>query len=243
MVRVTPKPEEICEVYIDESSQTKNRYLILGGIIFVGPERDSIFKKLTDARLPELPKGEMKWGKVSRSKLAAYKRVVDAFWDGELSEGVHFHSLVVDSSKFDHKKFNNGSREIGFSKEVFQIAHKFSRIYKGLFHVYLDERKTNQKPEDLRQILNNKCKKRGDSREWPFRRCHFRDSSICPALQLVDLFIGAIGFHMNGHINATDASPAKVELARHIIARANVKNVVTGTAIKGKFTIWQRQLQ
>ena len=128
MARVAPKPEEICEVFIDESSQTKHRYLILGGIIFRGANRDRIFEIVQKARLPELPHGEMKWGKVSNSKLPAYQRVVDAFWDGEFCDGIHFHSLVIDTTKLDHKKFNNGSREIGFSKEVFQIAFKFSRI-------------------------------------------------------------------------------------------------------------------
>jgi hypothetical protein len=31
-MRVAPKPEEIAEIYIDESSQTNHRYLVLGGV-------------------------------------------------------------------------------------------------------------------------------------------------------------------------------------------------------------------
>ena len=77
----------------------------------------------------------------------------------------------------------------------------------------------------------------------PIEVCHFRDSSICPALQMVDLFIGAIGFHMNGHIHAADASPAKVTLANHIVARAGIKSVAKDTGIEGKFTIWHRKLK
>jgi hypothetical protein len=243
MARIKPKPEEIAEVFIDESSQTMNRYLVLGGVVFDGLNRETIFEKLTKARLPELPKGEMKWGKVSRTKLPAYKRMVDVFWYPEFADNFHFHSLVADSSKFDHKRFNQGSREIGFSKEIFQIASKFGRLYGGVFHVYLDERNTNQRPEELRLILNRSAKSKGDKRDWPYRRCHFRDSKICPALQIVDVFIGAVGFYMNGHISAADASPAKIELAKYIMGKAGIRNVATGTSRSGKFTIWHRQLR
>lgn len=243
MARTPAKPEEICEVFIDESSQTKNRYLILGGIVFDGINREAIFDHLRKARLPELPQGEMKWGKVSKGKLAAYKRVIDAFWDCQLAKNIHFHCLVADSSKFDHAKWNSGSQEIGFSKEVFQLAFKFSRIYQGLFHIFLDERNTGQKTEELRLILNNSARKKGDKRDWPFRRCHFRKSDICPALQLVDIFIGAIGYHMNGHIAAKEASPAKTELANHILKRAGLKSASIDTGIRGKFTIWHRKLR
>ena len=243
MTRTVPKPEEIWEIFIDESSQTQNRYLILGGIIFNSTDRLNVFEKLLAARLPELPQGEMKWAKVSKAKLDAYKRVVDVFWEPAIADCWHFHSLVADSSKFNHKRFNQGSGEIGFSKEVFQIVSKFGRLYPGLFHTYLDERKTNQTPDDLRLILNRSAKSKGDKRDWPYRRCHFRNSSICPALQLVDIFIGAIGYHMNGHISAIDASPSKIELAKHIIGRAGIGNVAKGTGISGKFTIWHRQLK
>lgn len=72
---------------------------------------------------------------------------------------------------------------------------------------------------------------------------HFRDSKSCAGLQLVDIFLGAIGFHINGHISAPDASPAKVELAKHVMRRAGIKNPLTGTGMKGKFTIWERKLR
>jgi len=221
-----------------------NRYLVLGGLIFNTEKREALFNRLRAERLPELPKGEMKWGKVSNSKLAAYKRVVDVFWDPEFADAVHFHSLVADSSKFDHKRFNQGNREIGFNKEVFQIANKFGGLYqRGLFHVYLDKRETSQRPDELRLILNRYGAKFGDARDWPYRRCHFRDSSICPALQMVDVFIGAIAFHMNGHILAEGASPSKIELAKYIMQKAGVRSVQDGTARSGKFTIWHRKLK
>lgn len=235
---------EIAEIYVDESSQTKNRYLLIGGIIIPSADVYGASESLLRARLPELPHGEMKWGKVSKAKLEAYKRTIDLFFDSTHFQRSHFHCLIVDTHLQNHGRFNLGSREIGFNKEVFQIANKFARIYnKYLFHLYPDYRQTSQKPDDLRNILNHSRHKSGDRRDWPFRRCQFRDSSQTPLLQLVDLLLGSVAFGKNEHYKAENASEAKIEMARHTLKRAGVKKLDIDTAMTGKFTIWHRKLQ
>jgi hypothetical protein len=59
---------EIAEIYVDESSQTKNRFLLIGGIIIPSSDVAAASEAIKQARLPELPYGEMKWGKVSKAK-------------------------------------------------------------------------------------------------------------------------------------------------------------------------------
>src|SRR5262245_6541208 len=114
-----PEPN-IRDVYIDESSQNNHRFLVLGGIVSHITNSKPLVKDLIEARKPELPAGEAKWGKVSKAKLPAYKKLVDVLFG--LPKIVHFHSLVIDTSKVDHKRFNAGSREIGFNKEIYQLA-------------------------------------------------------------------------------------------------------------------------
>ena len=239
---VTPPPLGIAEVYIDESSQNNHRYLVLGGIGVTVDGALRLNEAIAKARLPNLPKGEAKWTKVSKSKLNAYKRIVDVFTkDGDL---IHFHCLVVDTTLLDHNRFNAGSREIGFNKEIYQLAMKFARLYPDyLFHVYPDYRKTTQKPEDLRLILNRGCRKKGDKRDWPFRRCQFRDSKTTLPLQLADILIGGIAYRLNGHDMEPGASPAKSELSSYILDRAGVKDPFKDTAPADSFTIWHRRLK
>jgi hypothetical protein len=79
-MRVTPKPDEIAEIYIDESSQTNHRYLVLGGLGIKLTSEVNLSRLISEARLPELPQGEAKWTRVSKSKLAAYKRIVDVLF-------------------------------------------------------------------------------------------------------------------------------------------------------------------
>lgn len=242
--RELPDPRLLSDIYIDESSQTRHRYLVLGGIIAPTSIVDAIHTEIAECRLPELPFGEMKWTKVSRSKLGVYQRVVNAFFYADTLKVCDFHSSVVDTHQIDHGRYNQGSREIGFNKEIYQLASKFARLYPDrLFHCYPDERPTNQLPSDLRDILNHGRRKTGDKRDWPFRRCHFRCSKQTPLLQLTDLLTGAIAYHLNGHIGAADASPAKQELARFVMDRAGVGDPTCDTKMRGKFTIWHRQMR
>lgn len=245
MPRSPPDPSHISDIYIDETSQNKHRYLILGGVIIHKLCVNHLDALISEARLPELPFGEMKWEKVSRSKLAAYKRVIDVFFrDDPLCVPMEFHSVVVHTPDLKDHLYNRGSREIGFNKEVFQLCMKFSRLYKTqLFHVYPDERNTTSSPEELRQILNLKLRKNRDPRDWPFRRIHFQDSKKVLALQMVDLLIGSIAFRLNGHHLKEGASEAKKELSSHVLAKAGITDVSRDTAVSGKFTIWHRRLR
>jgi hypothetical protein len=231
------------DVYIDESSHTGHRYLVLGGIIVATAAVDEACAELWKARLPELPRDTIKWTKVSRSKLPAYRRVVDKFFELQAHMTLDFHSLFVDTSQLDHGRYNKGSQEIGFNKEIYQLAMKFGRLYRCLFHVYPDRRTTNQVPEELRLMLNRGIKKKGDNRDWPYRRLQFREPDDCVILQLTDVLAGAIAYHLNGHYLATGASPAKCELMRHILDKANVRDPLKGTVVRGKFTVWPRKLR
>lgn len=216
---------------------------MIGGLIVATQSVETINACLAELRLPELPRGEMKWGKASAKKLKAYGRLAKAFFDHPELVPVDFHSLVVDTHALDHQSYNQGSKEIGFNKQIYQLAAKFARLYpKRLFHLYPDHRDTNQLPEDLRLMLNRGRRKKGDQRDWPFRRCHFRDSKSTALLQLVDVFTGAVAWCVNGHANAPGASAAKTKLAAYILQRAGIQNCTASTAISGKFTIWHIRL-
>lgn len=244
MARQPASPQQLVDIYIDESSQTQNRYLVLGAVVIDTaylPQFEASFARL---RLPELPRNELKWGKVSRTKLPAYLRIVDGFWTDKWLNEAHFHGVVVDTHQRDHVRYNQGDADIGFNKELYQLANKCSRLYGNrLFHLYLDERNTSQTPDDLRLILNRGCKKRGDQRDWPFRRCHFRDSKTCVSLQLADIFIGAIAYHLNGHIHAAGASPPKCDLANSLCRLAGITDPFRDTKRAAKFTLWHRRLE
>lgn len=244
MARPNQNLGSFSNVYVDETSQTKHKYLAMGGLIIPTVDAPILSEKILQARLPELPDGEMAWTKVSKTKLAAYRRVIDVFFKNKEFSNLDFHVIAVDTSRIKDNKFNDGSRETGFNKEIYQLLQKFGRLYKDrLFHVYLDKRNTRSSTEELRRILNRGIAKKGDNRDWPFRRVHFRDSCDCRVIQLVDILLGSIAFHMNGHRDILGASPAKCELSDYVLESARIRNPLRDTSVSGRFTIWHRRLK
>jgi hypothetical protein len=182
MAREPPDPGLLHDIYIDESSQTNNRFLLLGGLVVPTRHLTQLETVIRQARLPELPSGELKWTKVSAAKLPAYRRVADAVLTPTLAplRLVEFHSLVIDTHKLKDKVYNAGSREVGFNKEIYQLCQKFGRINRtAIFHVYLDKRDTKSSTQKLRDILNFGIMAK-QIRDWPYRRVHFRDGAIRP---------------------------------------------------------------
>lgn len=231
----------ILEVYADESSQNSHKYMVLGGIVVISTRRDQVLTAFREIRGKHRLFGELKWGKISSAKLHVYKEFIDCFFAFYSENVLHFHSLVIDTSKLDHAQYNKGNAEIGFSKFIYQLLIKFGRLYhaKGNFHVHLDDRTTRQSLEELRQILNSGIRKRWGVDRYPYKRVQFLESHKSDFLQVVDLLIGAIAFVKNGHYLKSDASPARKELADYICQRACLPSLGHSTPMRmQKFTIW-----
>lgn len=232
------------QVYIDESSQTKHRYMILGGLCVplshsAAFEADIIAHR--DGTIPiARPDGTpriMKWEKVNAYNLETYKRIVEAFFTFParhklpLTKSLETHCLAVDTSKKTLKDTGEGDVEIGFAKELYFLCVPIigNRLKKALFHLYPDRRDTRQSLIEARKIMNAGARKYGDRRPWPYRELKFEDPEVKQALQLVDIFIGAIGFQLNGHYQKPNAKEAKRELSDYIFKWAKISDPFQNT--------------
>jgi hypothetical protein len=226
-------------VYIDESSQNKFRYLVLGGLCVPLSHASALEADIIAARdhtTPLLkPDGKpklMKWEKATNFNLAAYKRAVDNYFTfpkrHNLSalKSLQTHCVVVDTSKKPLKATGGGDVDIGFNKELYFLCVPIigSRYPRELFHLYPDRRTTSHSLVEARNIMNAGARKYGDKRPWPYRELKFEDPENKQALQLVDILIGAIAYKLNGHYDKPDANTGKKELCDHIFNWAQIKN-------------------
>lgn len=235
-------PMTILHVYADESCTGGQQYLALGGIALDEKRAAEILTKLTAVRNAYATYGEVKWQKVSKSKLAFYKAYVDVFFDASAVDEVHFHALYVDTHTFNHHKYNGGEAEIGFNKLIFQLLlHKFGRKYGASkrIKVFLDHRTTKHDPEEMRPMLNRELAKWGVHND-PFRQIRFRDSKICDLIQLNDLLVGIVGFKRNRRDKAPGCALHKIDLAEHILRRAheNEKPHRLNSPHAKRFAVW-----
>lgn len=233
------------DIFIDESSQTKHKHILLGGLVV---QRDLTFAlnaMLEMACSYYNISREAKWTKVSKRHLPAYRALVDTFFKSpEYITPCHFHVNAIESARQNHSKFNEGNKEIGFNKEIYQLILKFVMLYPdGIYHIHLDYRDTSSGNDELRRILNNGIYRRFDRSDRPVRRVQMRKSHDVLALQLVDILLGGVGYQLNGHIDKDNASQPKSSLSRHITDLARINDIKSDTSKSGKFTLWHRQFE
>lgn len=230
-------------IYADESCKDAHQYMAMGAVAVDHTVEATIVARLMAVRAAHNTFGEVKWTKISRAKLDFYKAFVDVFFDASKTDDMHFYGLHVNTHTFNHRQWNQGEAEIGFSKLIFQLLlHKFGRRYGADYPltVYLDSRSTRHDPDDMRPMLNSELAKRWEIPTRPFRRITFIDSKKSDLIQVNDLLIGTIGFLKNKHHRRPDCSAHKKALAAYILKRATECEPAGFIAIKAsRFSVWR----
>jgi hypothetical protein len=204
--------DKFFNVYIDETSQTEYRYLIIGGLVVplshTAQLEADIIAARADTVVPSMqPDGTprvMKWQKLNAYNFDVYKRVVDTVFNFRrtyklpLSKDVAVHCVGVDTSVKSLKDIGAGDMGVGFDKEFhFLCCVILLRRYRqALFMLFPDRREPTTQPRKARDIMNLAAAKYGDTREFPFRRLIFADPECCQALQAVDIIIGGIAYKL-----------------------------------------------
>lgn len=242
-----PQPNrQTLDVYADESCQNAHRYMVLGCTLVETGLVPEVVRTIAEVRENHRLQGEMKWTKVSNSRLDGYKALVDAYFSLVARDVLHFHCLIVDTWQMDNHRFNGGDREIGFSKMIYQLLlHSVQRYSnKHPAYVYLDDRTTSHSLDELKNILNNGIAKRYNIRSRPFRRVVFRESKKSVMLQANDVVLGAVAAHKNEHDLLPGASKAKAELAAHIADRCACSRLGENTPHNQlHFRVWNFKLR
>lgn len=152
-------------IYCDESRQSKDRYMVLGGIIIPADNVAEFNQTMAKFRIEQNMKAELKWTKVSNQKLLQYKRFMEYFFALNNTDKLHFRSIIIDNHQVDHQRFSSGDKEPGFYKFYYQLLlHCFGRSYckdpDDRFIVYLDYRTTTYSINTLKFVLNRGMKKK-----------------------------------------------------------------------------------
>lgn len=258
--------EKFEEIYIDETSQTGHRNLIIGGIVLPQRFSDKFEQVILEARRPRLAAEqtgteelrELKWSDIRKGEFEAYKPVVDAYFDFEekhIGTGigtVEFQCTVV-LTQVRGRTFSGARGRVPFNKEVFQHCFKIALYHKAsLFHLHPDRRYSDDGQQarydsSLRKKLRGLLIRAKDARNTAVRKVESLHSHDRQALQVADLLIGAVAFRLNRHYDKDSANPDKVRLCDYILDRAGAGNYIDGERgvfrpkTSGRFQIWQQR--
>ena len=95
-------------IYCDESCHLEHdnqRYMILGGIICPKKLRNKVKNDISEIKSKYNIKknAEIKWNKVSPSKINYYKELIDYFFG---NDELRFRALIIDKTQLNHGEFN-----------------------------------------------------------------------------------------------------------------------------------------
>jgi hypothetical protein len=234
------------DVYIDESSQTKCHYCVIGALAILPEYVPLLVADIIEARGHKFPityqtggPRSIKWEKAKgHDHLIGYSKVMDAFFrfSQKHKPPIGFepkvHCIAVDMTKRDDKQYNFGDADLGFCKDVNSLCVSvIGRRYKtARFHLYPDRRTTKQSLTTALNIMNNTSALFEDeSRFLPFEKMDWAETEDFQQLQLVDIVIGAIAFKLNGWRDVAKPNKTKAALCDMIVKRTKIPSVFKNT--------------
>ncbi len=200
------------EVYCDESrpeyfalpaAAVHDRYTLIGGLWIEADRRADYKAKIKRLREEHNVHGEFKWNRVSPSRQLFYAELMDLFFE----EPMRFRCLVLPADELDAVQFHGGDNELMFYRFYYQLLHHWILDF-NTYRVFVDT-KTNR----VRQRLAKLCAVLDRSNYFSdVRSVQALPSDEVDLLQLVDVLIGAVGYHFN----AGGASGAKLAVVKVI---------------------------
>ena len=224
----------INNIYCDESCHLEHDnipVMVLGAIACNKLYRKSIFKDIGDikAKYNIGKNSEIKWSRISMSKIDFYKEIIDYFFE---NENLSFRGLVVrNKDLLDHEKYNQTHDE-WYYKMYFRLLSRI--INNGMRNdIYLDikDTKGSSRRYKLQEVLSNNIYDFNKNIVHNIQAIDSRESLI---LQIVDLFIGALGY-TNRNLKT---SKAKLEVIRYIKEKTGYSLTKSTLPTENKFNIF-----
>ena len=200
-------------IYCDESCHLKNDsspVMILGAVSCPVEQKREIFD---DIRAIKIKYGlssrfEIKWSKVSMSKIDFYMELLTYFWN---NKNLNYRGLVATGKQdLNHEKYNDGDIDLWYYKMYFDML-KVIFSPTDNYDVYIDIKDTNsaRKAKKLREVC---CNSMYDFSQKVIRRLQPIRSDEVQIMQIVDVIIGAIGYENRRFPDGFVKSSAKQEV-------------------------------
>lgn len=222
-------------IYCDESCHLPNDdsdIMIIGAILcpknkiyFINREIRNVKRKYGIFEFAEI-----KWTKVSPSKLEMYKELIDLFFKYDF---LNFRCVIAtNKSKLNPKKFNLTYNEWYY--RIYYLTLREMLDINNTFNIFIDIKDTSgqTKIKKLQDVLNRTLYDFSDS---TVKHIQEVKSDQVQILQLTDLLIGAVSYSNRG-LNTSDA---KEKLIDHLCEKAHRPLNYTTPKNEIKFNIFK----
>lgn len=203
---------KVYNIYIDESCHLEkddSEVMCIGYIKINNTKYSSFKREIKNIKIKHKSPTEIKWNRLSMSRLPLYKDIIDYFF---LSEMEFRCVLIKNKHNLDHKRYNRNDENSYYYKTLkillndHSIDETESRVYLDIKDHYGNKRLSLLKNE-LDEHYNN------NSPYIFFQHIHSNENEF---LQFADLFIGAICFKARKKYKAQGSSLAKNEVVDYL---------------------------
>lgn len=228
--------DESCHLYKKEITHD-NRYMVLGGIICPDKIKRDVFERIKSIKTEHglTASSEMKWTKISKPKLSAYRDLIHYFFD---NPDLKFRALIVDKKQLNHNAFNQTHDDFYYKMYWQMLGRLIDPV--NQYHIYLDIKDTQgvYKVQKLQKYL---CNMHYDFDKTIISRIQEIRSHEVGIMQIIDLLIGAVSYANRYH--ETGKSEAKNNIVALVQnrSRLNLRGSTSPGASKFNLFHWQGQ--
>jgi len=198
---------EQINIYCDESCHLQNDkmpFMVLGAVWCPRYKVKEITNRINEIKEKHGLKksAEIKWVKVSPSKIEFYKEILNYFFD---NENLHFRGLVADKKNLKYDEYKQSHDDWYYRMYFTLLKIIFNPIEK--YRIYLDIKDTRggSRVSELHEILCNKFKDYSRGVYYQLQLIRSNETSI---IQITDLINGALSYSSRD----LKTSPTKMEL-------------------------------
>lgn len=224
---------EAINIYCDESTHLPNDgmpFLVLGAISCPVTKTKEVSTRLREIiKKHGLPEDfEIKWSKVSETRLPFYRDIVDYFFD---DDDLSFRVVVAPKGQLRHKEFNQ-THDDWYYKMMFYLVRGLLQPGTPAY-IYLDKKDTRggDKVRKLHEVVANSYY---DFDQKIIRRVQIVESHHVVQIQLADLLLGAINYKNRG----LSSNTAKLNLVSRIQERSGYALITSTLPSEPKFNIF-----
>ena len=228
--------------FCDTSSLRDSQFMVAAGVALRLSRYRDLAQSIQDIKDAAKIESEIKWASYKGGgRKIAYKGIIDLFYSLIQQDQIHFHCIIAEFGKFQHKAFSGGSPETSANRMYYQLlVHRVLRFYsrKAWIYIYPD---MGGDCKDLEKFHGSMMNKAHIRYRVPHRLVciEARDSELCNVVQMVDLIAGGIAYARNKREQQSKDGAHKAELAAYILKSSKLSSWSVDTAHnERKFTVW-----
>lgn len=230
-------------VFCDESCHLQNdssSVMVLGAMYCPDEKKKQIYSDIRAIKEKYNLNShfEIKWTKVSESKIEFYLELLDYFWQ---NADLHYRGLVaMGKDRLNHEKYNEGDYDLWYYKMYFRMLDPIVQ-QENEYRILVDikDTKGGKRIEKLKKVMCNNIYDFNGEIISHIGQINSKESEI---LQLADLLNGALTYHYRKLENEAMANKGKIEFIKALQKRQSIDSRTARWESKFNLFIWEPKI-